>query len=286
MAFPQLMSVLQAVLGASKPVNELREIWSSLGTNAFLEAIVQDLNNSLRKSSLRTLQTRLQTNQRLALLSWRSRMKENVLATQLKKIKVIASKLLKEKRTQSRAPIVEIKRSKPVTKQEPVLETKTCEAPPSKYKQAHLRSQSHEFMETSEVLIASSIKKKCRQISKDWADRSHERRHSTEVSTGNSDTREPRFFSKLKSELQKKALSNATDVGTRLFNKAQEILHRKELLKQSYTPRYTFTPKLAPHTERRLTPRTPMKDAGINKEEIAVVSSSVGFRMGENSICN
>lgn len=265
------MSVLQAVMSSNKPVAALRLMWSSLGTNAFLEKIAQDLHRSACQSCLKALRMNIETKQRIALMSWRAAAKEASLDSLLHKYKEIASKLFKDKRRQTmRAAKVEIKGARPE-----VVGTLNDVNP------LHLRSHSQELQMAEELLHTPTHQKQSyKKTVKNWTDRSP-RPHSIESSLKSPVQKDQSLMATLKSGLQKKATRlSSTDVGTRLFNKAQEIIKKKELLRQSYAPKYSFTPQLAPQTDRRGSQRTPLQEG--DKDEVAVVSSSLGIlRMGD-----
>lgn len=94
------------------------------------------------------------------------------------------------------------------------------------------------------------------------------------------------LFLKLKAGLQSKAAmrNNSrkprnTDVGTRLYNKAQEIEKKKEIMRKSFEPDYSFTPQIAESTDRWLNVKTIRENRpSLAPEEIAVVSSAAALR--------
>lgn len=74
-----------------------------------------------------------------------------------------------------------------------------------------------------------------------------------------------------------KSSQRGNDVGTRLFNQAQEIESKRAEMRKSMEPDYSFTPRLAQSTQKWLSQKsaksTPMKTR-VGSEEVAVVSSS------------
>jgi hypothetical protein len=251
-----VMATLHAVLTSAEPLGSLRQLWSSLGTDTFLEVVVQGYKESAQKQVLQTLSLNIDLKQRRALLYWHSHTSNSALTAQLRRLKGTATQLLKEKQTQQdKAPKIEIK------------QTKTDE---TKAKCSHSRSVSREC--TADVPPSYPIQKLLQPIKELQHNKC--RRQSIEIAV-NSPTNEG-FFTKLKTDLQKRAkLVTSQDVGTRLFKQAQEILKRKELLKESYTPKYSFTPRITPKSERLLLTTMACRD-GVN-EEVAVVSSSLGL---------
>lgn len=77
--------------------------------------------------------------------------------------------------------------------------------------------------------------------------------------------------------LRGKSSQRGNDVGTRLFNQAQEIESKRAEMRRSMEPDYSFTPRLAQNTQKWLSQKsaksTPMK-VRVGSEEVAVVSSS------------
>lgn len=77
--------------------------------------------------------------------------------------------------------------------------------------------------------------------------------------------------------LRGKSSQRGNDVGTRLFNQAQEIESKRAEMRKSMEPDYSFTPRLAQNTQKWLSQKsaksTPMKTR-VGSEEVAVVSSS------------
>jgi hypothetical protein len=241
-----VMSTLHAVLTSAEPLSALRELWSSLGTDTFLEVVVQGFKESAQKQVLHTLCLKIDMKQRRALLKWHSHSTNSALTDQLRRLKVAVTKLLKDKRRQDRVPKIEIKG------------TKTFDD--SAKANSHRRSDFDECPTDS-----ANHKQKLLQPQS-----SKRRPQSIAVQS----PRNEGFFNKLKTDLQKRARRvTSQDVGTRLFKQAQEILKRKEILKESYTPKYSFTPRITPKSERVLSSTMACKD----KEEVAVVSSSLEF---------
>lgn len=70
---------------------------------------------------------------------------------------------------------------------------------------------------------------------------------------------------------------SALDVGTRLYQKAQEIENKLDAMRKAQEPEYTFTPSLARNTDRWLNQKsaksTPKKQRAP-EEDVAVVSSA------------
>ena len=73
------------------------------------------------------------------------------------------------------------------------------------------------------------------------------------------------------------------DVGTRLYQKAQEIESKLDALRKAQEPEYTFTPSLARNTDRWLSQKsaksTPKKLRAAPEEDIAVVSSATAVSL-------
>ena len=71
------------------------------------------------------------------------------------------------------------------------------------------------------------------------------------------------------------------DVGTRLFQKAQEMENRLEAMRKSLEPDYSFKPSLARNTGRWLSQKsaksTPKKQRAVHDEDVAVVSSAAAI---------
>lgn len=88
---------------------------------------------------------------------------------------------------------------------------------------------------------------------------------------------------------QPRSTKATVDVGTRLYQKAQEIEDRLEAMRKSMEPGYTFTPSLARNTEKWLNHKsaksTPVKQRAEWEEDVAVVSSAAAVsalsRIGE-----
>lgn len=74
-----------------------------------------------------------------------------------------------------------------------------------------------------------------------------------------------------------KSSQRGNDIGTRLYNQAQEIETKRAEMRKSMEPDYSFTPRLAQNTQKWLSQKTakltPMKTR-VRCEEVAVVSSS------------
>lgn len=72
------------------------------------------------------------------------------------------------------------------------------------------------------------------------------------------------------------APKTALDVGTRLYQKAQEIENKLDAMRKAQEPEYSFTPSLSRNTERWLNQKsaksTPKKQRA--PEDVAVVSSA------------
>eukprot|EP00359_Climacostomum_virens_P009219 CAMPEP_0204918432 /NCGR_PEP_ID=MMETSP1397-20131031/16150_1 /ASSEMBLY_ACC=CAM_ASM_000891 /TAXON_ID=49980 /ORGANISM="Climacostomum Climacostomum virens, Strain Stock W-24" /LENGTH=205 /DNA_ID=CAMNT_0052091719 /DNA_START=171 /DNA_END=788 /DNA_ORIENTATION=+ len=198
------------------------------------------------------------------------------MGSQMQRLKVIATKLLKDKRSQNtngRIPKVEIKSSK--------KECKTSDDSECNPFSLHTRSQSQECLNeptTSQHHFGTPTHAKKKPLAiKTWRSIHNDYRpKSTDSSLKRPQKENESLFNKLKAGLQEKARKGTpTDIGTRLFNKAQELAKKKELLKQCYTPEYSFTPKL--NSDRWMTARSCKEDNP--KEEVAVVSSSVGLSL-------
>jgi len=73
----------------------------------------------------------------------------------------------------------------------------------------------------------------------------------------------------------------ALDVGTRLYQKAQEMENRLEAMRKSLEPDYSFKPSLSRNTERWLSQKsaksTPKKKRSVPDEDVAVVSSAAAI---------
>ena len=68
-------------------------------------------------------------------------------------------------------------------------------------------------------------------------------------------------------------LENNSDFGARLHRNAKEIEKRKEEVRKSLEPEYSFTPKLSSGTEKWLISRS-RKELKLKNDEIAVVSGN------------
>jgi hypothetical protein len=94
--------------------------------------------------------------------------------------------------------------------------------------------------------------------------------------------REPKsLFNKLKEGLQTRVSvrpdgrrSRRDDVGTRLYNQAQEIEKKKELMRKSFEPEYPFTPQIAENTDKWLNGKSKENRPSLTQAEVAVVSSA------------
>jgi hypothetical protein len=259
------MSVLASALHSSDPVVALRQLWSSLGTTVFLEAVTKSLREAVQTRELHKLHMVYETKLHTALLTWHFQAKSRTQTSQMLRLKILAAKLLKERRkgTNGRIPKVEIKSSKTLDENfKPVL---------------HIRSQSQVCMtEASPARPAFSTPTHSRQSKtyKDGGRQVDSRPKSTDPFMTRPLRENESMFNKLKAGLQQKAKKAAAkDVGTRLFNKAEELARKKEALKLCYTPEYSFTPKL--NTGYWLPSKS--KDDTVPKEEVAVVSSSIGL---------
>jgi hypothetical protein len=177
------------------------------------------------------------------------------------RLKILAAKLLKDKRRGTRIPKVEIQCKKTLDENlEPAL---------------HICSQSQVSMtEPSPTRpTLSTPTHHSRQFKTSNIGRHVDSRSKSTDPTKARPLRENEsMFNKLKAGLQQKAKREAAnDVGTRLFNKAEELVKKKEALKVCYTPEYSFTPKL--NTDRWQSSKN--KENAAPKEEVAVVSSSM-----------
>lgn len=63
------------------------------------------------------------------------------------------------------------------------------------------------------------------------------------------------------------------DFGSRLHQKAQEIEQKKETIRKSLEPEYSFTPKISKNTPKWLSSRV-KKEKDVKNEEVAVVSGN------------
>lgn len=259
------MSLLHTVLTSPQPNNALLEMWKSLGTNDFLESLIQDLRTFTQSHFFRVVWNISKTQQRLALIAWRMKSKEAALTTQLLRLTAQAPRSLKQK--QGKLSNVTIKATK--------IENQKWEGSQPSLRYAHGRASSQVLLQATDADIQSGSKpKKNHRLSMDWSSTSNygkPRLRDSQTKLPSVKYPNGQVQAKLRVRMHQKQ-SSSEDVGTRLHNKAKEISKKKELLKEIYMPKYTFAPKLGPHLDWR----TASNDRG-NQEIIAIVSSSLSL---------
>jgi hypothetical protein len=266
------MSILRDVLTSSNPVGTLRYLWSSLGTNVFLESVFRSLREAVQKRTLQRLKANLETKVRRSLLRWHYQAKTETLTSNLVGLKAITGHAHREtcsQVTNGRAYNAKVKTS---TKEAFSADEGGVD------KRLHNRSisQIQEPTTPTKHLVHPLQSRQAKPHSV-YSKCPDNRPRSTDYLLKRPAKEDTSLIVKLRTELKYKAnRGGKSDVGTRLFNRAQELARKKELLKLCYTPEYSFMPKL--NTDRGLFTRA-CKDTP--KEEVAVVSSSIGLRFSQ-----
>jgi hypothetical protein len=276
---PHIMSILRDVLTSSNPVATLRYLWSSLGTTVFLESVSKSLREAVQKRTLQKLKANLETKVRRSLFRWHYQANTEALVSNLVGLKALTGHVHRETNshgTNGRAFNGKVK-------------TSTKEALPADEggvdKRLHNRSISQiqgPPALTKHLTQPPALQSRQAQPQSLYSKCLDNRPRSTDYLPKRPAKENTSLISKLRTERKNKAnRGGKSDVGTRLFNKAQELAKKKELLKLCYTPEYSFMPKL--NTDRGQFTRA-CKDHP--KEEVAVVSSSIGlsFSRGGDSV--
>jgi hypothetical protein len=266
------------------------------------------------KSRLVSLRTGFNCNLKRVVHHWRLQGKLKGVNCNLHRLKVLASSLLREKKANegqhSRVPKIEMKSVKasltdmteagchgksgtkiPMPREhseselKPLRDRLSARAPMQEIDRQQIRTPCKSFevdSRDSQVIPRRSDKIQEKENQQPRGRESTRSARQTMESGGRGMSvparRDESLFSRVKAELTAKAKCTAKaevcSLGTRLFNQAQEMESKREQLRKSYEPVFSFTPSLSSNTEKWLSHKA-NKDCRPPQpcEEVAIVSS-------------
>lgn len=300
--------VALAALGA---LGLLRRNLRTLDVQECAIKLCADVRRIQEKEKLRSLKHITHKAVRRTLQHWNLQVKLKPLQACVHKLKVLASKLLREKKANEATKVsaIEIKDFRgslpSLSEVEVRAESKIPLPKDCNEKELEPYERARTPMHEIENLQATPFKKPSHKSS-DFAQKNTPRRltrpqgQENQQPRGRESTRRGRqlkdlsgrassvplkcddsLFNKIRADLTERAKGkgltkdNATeDFGTRLFNRASEIENKRQQLRLSYEPEFSFAPRLAINTDKWLSNRASKDFKSISAtEEVAVVSS-------------
>lgn len=273
-----------------------------------------DARDFLVKEKLRAIRHFVNASVRKTLLHWKFQAKLRTAHCNVHKLKVLASKLLRDKKATegaiSRVPKIEIKSVKasltdmseakpdgraeskiPMPKDPSDKELKQPERlrtrTPMQEIKDHQRTPCRQPMQESRDLQSKQTPRRTSRVAdqenqqprgRETTRRGREPKEAACRASSVPVKREDNLFNKIRADLTEKAKAKGPAkeeaAGVRLYNRAVEIESRREQLKRTYEPEFSFAPRLATNTEKWLNHRA-SKDCKptSSTEEVAVVSS-------------
>mmetsp|Transcript_30745 Transcript_30745/g.53829 ORF Transcript_30745/g.53829 Transcript_30745/m.53829 type:complete len:390 (-) Transcript_30745:3048-4217(-) len=302
-------------LAATGSLSLFKRIIRTLDVQECADRLQTEARSFMMKEKWRMLRRLFNNTLKTHLQLWKLQAKLKTAHANVHKLKVLAAKLLREKKANegnsSRVPKIEIKSVKasltdmsdlkPPARAEskipmprecsdkelkqpekfrartPMQEIKDQQRTP--YKQPLQESREHNPKEIPGRTTRTHDQENQQPRGRDTTRRGRQQKEPGSRASSVPSKRDGSLFNKIRADLTEKAKAKNTvkeedNVGTRLYNRAQEIESKREQLKRSYEPEFSFAPRLALNTEKWLNHRA-SKDfkATPSSDEVAVVSS-------------